>query len=450
MAILLVQAVLGITVVLIAAPSIVLFSIGLFVLIPLLYAWPMLAFAVILMTVPSFGTLLQLGKLDLRPNDLGIIVGVIGVAFLWIRERSIKIDIRGPDVPLLLIVGWVFLSLFWAPNLSLGTFQAVKVLFAALIYFAMVHLIKDEKTLHQALVIWFLVSVFWGLIGTYTFYFTSIPAAEKHTIIPGTLPHLGKTVRASSIFLDPNDYAFVLSISIMISVLFFFRSTSSGTRAFAVISIMMMLVVIIGTFSRKSWIGLALSVSLLGMKKRKVFLTVIILSIVSVGFIMWAGAGKFADALTNRVASFFLAPEISITERALAWAVAKKLFVAQPVLGNGAGSFFLLAPKMGSPLNIPHNFYWFILSEFGLVGISLFAIFVLNMCAGLLRILTRAVDPEQRLYCVVLLATIPSVLFQSAFKTIGFTEPIFLIFWAFIAAFLRIHTPSVANRPTSA
>jgi len=154
---------------------------------------------------------------------------------------------------------------------------------------------------------------------------------------------------------------------------------------------------------------------------------------------MGVGAGKYSEALINRVASFFLDPAISITERAIAWAVAKGLFLNQPLFGRGVGSFYVLGPQAGSPLNIPHNFYWFILTEFGLVGMFLFATYVFMVVVSLFRVLKNTTDPMEQTYCLVFLATIPSVIFQSAFKTIGYTEPIFWVFWAFIAAFLRIH-----------
>ena len=426
-------------VVLAPTPPILLTGAACMIILPALYAWPLLAFAILLLTVPSFGTLVQIGKLDLRPNDIAIGVGVVTIVLKWVKENRFRLDIRQMDVPVLLIVGWVFVTIFWTPNTALGAFQAVKILFAMLIYFVIVNVIEDKGTLDRALLIWFWVALFWAVVGVYTFYFLSIPAAERHTIVPGTLPHLGKTVRASSFFLDPNDYAFVLSITIMIAVLYYFRTRSSGMKLFSAASIGMMLIVIIGTFSRKSWLGLGLSVFLLGMKKRRIFLTGSILSVCAVAIMMWVGAGKYSEALTNRVASFFLEPAISITERAMAWTVAKKLFLSQPVFGRGVGSFYLLAPQMGSPLNIPHNFYWFILTEFGLVGMLLFITYVSTVVVSLFRVLKKTTDPMKQTYCLIFLSTIPSVIFQSAFKTIGYTEPIFWVFWAFIAAFLRIH-----------
>ena len=442
--ILLFQATLGFVIILFPSPSTIFLSISMFILIPVLYVWPVAAFALILLTVPSYTALFEIGKLTVHLNDIAIILGIVALFMQWIRQNEIKIDLCEFDIPIVLILVWVLFSLFWTPNIAMGIFNFLKIFVAMLIYFVMVNLIKDKKTLKKAIFIWFLIAVFWAIAGVYTIYFYSIPAAVKHTVIPGSLPHLGKTVRISILFGDPNDYAFALSISIMITILFYFLTTSKKLKIFSLISIILMLIVIIGTFSRKSWIGLALSILILGLKKRKTFFMFIILSLGSIAFFMWAGSGTFITALANRIASFFLDPSISITERAAAWGVAKKLFIHHPIIGNGVGSFFILAPQSGSPLNIPHSFYWYLLSEYGLVGLLLFALFVINIIVYLIRLLKKATDHEQQIFSLVLLATIPSVLFQSAFKTIGLTEAIFWIFWAIAIIFLKI-TISIPN-----
>jgi O-antigen ligase len=445
-----VQLVLGIMVVLSPSPIAILFGICLFILILALYAWPISAFAVLLITVASYQmTVLQIGKINVRPNDIAVLLGVFTVVMQWIKRNRIEIDLKGFDVPLLVVLGWVVLSLFWTPNTGMGIFQTLKIFGAVSMYFIIISLIRDQKALEKALFIWFLIGLFWAVGGTYTFYFHSIPAATKETFVQGTLPHLGKTIRASTFFGGPNDYAFVMSITIMISLLFYFLNSSLVTRTLTAVGIFMMLVVIVVTFSRKSWLGLMLSIFIVGLMKRRILLAFIIFSFISVSVILWAGAGGFSEALVNRVASFFLDPEIAMSERAKAWAVAKTLFLDHPIIGNGVGSFFILGPERGSPLNIPHSFYWYLLTEYGLVGMSLFAFFVLNISAFLLRLLKDTTDPQKQLFCLVLLATMASVVFQSGFKTIGLTEPIFWAFMALISIFLRLNTPRFNNKKKS-
>jgi O-antigen ligase len=435
--ILVVQALLALTVIVFPSLVTLLVACGVFVLVPALYAWPTLAFTIILFTVPSYATLFEIGKLSVRPNDLAVLVGVVAVILQWIREKRIKIEISSLDIPLLLVMLWILLSLFWTANFGMGVFHVVKIFGGILIYLIVINLINDKKRLRKALLIWVVVAIYWSAVGVYALYFESIPAAERHTIIAGTLPHLGKTVRTSIFFESPNDFAFVLSITIMMAIAFVTLSGSRTAKWLGGGNVIMMVIIMIGTFSRKSWLGLALSIFLLGLKRRRIMLMSILLVLLSVAFIMWTGRGSFSAALINRIESFFLEPGISITERAMAWRIAKGLFINRPVLGNGVGSFFVLGPAMGSPLNIPHNFYWLILCELGLVGMLLFAVYVGNVCYSLARVLRKPMDREEWMLSLVFLTTIPSVLFQSAFKTIGFTEPIFLVFFAFISWICR-------------
>ena len=445
------QVFIGLAVIVLPSPMMVFLVLGLVFLIPLLYAMPIIAYGLILLTIPSYNiTLLQVGKLDIRPNDVSVIVGLLTLALQWIKHKKVAIDLGKFDIPLLLLFGWVILSIFWTPSPAMGIFQTLKILAALLIYFVMVNLIKDEKAFQNALFLWFLCGFFWAVVGTYMIYFHAIPTAAKLTILEGTLPHLGKTVRVSTFFGGPNDYAFVLSITIMMAILYFSMTDSRLGKPASAVAVILMIVVLIGTFSRKSWLGLALSVFIVGVKKRRIFVLASMLSLLSLALIFWAGSGVFSDALVNRLASFFLEADLSISQRVIAWSVAKKLFVESPIIGQGVGSFFVLSPKAGSPLNIPHNFYWYLLSEYGLIGMLLFTLYIVGLVIHLVRIFKNTLESRVQYVSLVLLATMASVLFQSTFKTIGLTEPIFWAFWGFISIFLRIQAfPVEKGRPRS-
>ncbi len=417
------------------------------VLIPTVLVWPLAAYALILITVPSYNmSVFRIGKVDIRPNDLAIIFGLVALFIHWIRQKKIVIDIKEYDVTLIILFGWICVSIFWTPKTAMGVFTSIKIFAAMLIYFVMINLIRDRVPITKVLFVWLIVGIFWAIAGVYTVYFLSIPAAAKLKIIEGTVPHLGKTVRASTFFGGPNDYAFVLSIMTMMIILYYSLSSSRAVKWLCASSILMMIIVIIGTFSRKSWLGLGMSIFIIGLMKRKILLMIGILSLVSIfSILLWSGEGQFSYALINRVESFFLATEVTIDERVAAWAVAEDMFAGSPLLGRGVGSFFVLGPLAGSPLNIPHNFYWYLLSELGLVGISLFFIFVIYHVFHLIKIFMNTKDPQYKYISLLLLATIASIIFQAGFKTIGMTEPIFWSFWAFVSIFLRMHDLSAQN-----
>jgi O-antigen ligase len=444
---LLIQVTLGWLVVLLGSPTIFLLFVGASLLLLILYRWPIVAFGLILLTVPSYNMILfQIGKVDIRPNDVAILLGVFTLVLQWIKRPRFEMDIRGLDAPLLLIFCWVLLSLFWTPDLTSGTIQTLKILGALLIYAVMVNLIRDTKTLNQALFIWVLVGAFWAIGGIYTIFAHGMQAAWKLKIVEGTLPHLGKTVRASTFFGGPNDFGFVLSITIMMAVLLIVLTSSRPIGVFSTAGVLTMMIVLIGTFSRKSWLGLGISILVIGLKKRAWLAMLGFFSLVALLVILWAGTDKFSDALANRFASFFIEPEVSISHRSKAWAAAQILFWHHPIVGNGVGSFSILGPEHGSPLNIPHSFHWYLLTEFGLVGFLLVTLFIANITVHLLRFFRDTLDPQVQFSSLLLLGTIASVVFQSAFKTIGLTEPIFWIFLGYTSAFIRLQLPNFSAR----
>jgi O-antigen ligase len=318
-----------------------------------------------------------------------------------------------------------------------------KIVIGGLIYFTLVNLIKDRKTFERVLTGWVVLSIIIAALALYYVETQGIAASAEKVIAEGELPKLGKDVRVTMFFRQPNGLAFLLSFSAVFAVIRYYFSRSWFARVAYVGAITLMMAVLAATFSRKSWIGVGLAVGLLGLKYPKIIVMIVITLVVAAAVLVFSDTANYTEALYNRIMSFFIDPEVSISERVVAWGIGVELFNAQPVWGNGAGSFWILAARRGSPLLQPHNFYLYVLSELGLVGMTLFLIVAAHVGLSLARFAfaTRAVYPN--FVSIALLGCLFSLLFQAGFKSLGLSDPVFWGYFALTSSFLRVYGDQV-------
>ncbi len=416
---------------------------------PIVYLSPSLAYIAILASIPSqYAYIGTRGVADFKLIHLMTMVGFLAWLVHSVRSKKIGVDFRALDIPVILIMLWSLTTMFWATDLGRTLFANIKVITVFITYFVMIFLVKDKAAFKRILLGWLVVSLLWSAIGAYTLFFESIPAAQELELPEGAVPQLGKTVRVSAVYQNPNELAFFLTLSIVLAILNYRVTSRRAWRVVAIITILAGSIVLIGTFSRKSWLGVLLSLSILSLRDRRIIVGLVVIGVLSVIFIILsAGTGFFAQALYNRLTSFFLEPEVAMAERARVWAIALDIFSRSPILGNGAGSFYAIAPALGAELLIPHSIYLLILVEYGLVGLGLFLLYVSTCVYGLIAIMRKNDDAQVRYMALGLLAILASVLFQGLFKTFSFTNYNFLSYFALLFIFLRIHGISSNRQP---
>ncbi|MGW2251244.1 O-antigen ligase family protein [Kitasatospora sp. NPDC001660] len=161
------------------------------------------------------------------------------------------------------------------------------------------------------------------------------------------------------------------------------------------------------SFSRGSWIatGAAATVLLLRADAR-LFVRGVVLG-AAAAVVLVGGLGPGASGVTERlrsIGSVEAAPDQSVSDRYDLWATATRIWQDHPVHGAGPKAFQQLrdsrAPlrlSSGSdtadstigfqrePLLSPHNMYFLVLSEQGLIGIVAYAALFLGLLLGCLR-----------------------------------------------------------------
>ena len=383
--------------------------------------------------------------------EVGVLIALGKWALDGIRERRLYFDVTAFDIPVILLLGYAALSLFWAPSAGRGIHQAIRVAEGFAIYFALVNLIRERRDFEWALTTWVLLS---AVIAVAAFVFvvqSSIPATAGLQLPEGEVDQrLGKTVRVTLFFDQPNGLAFFLSISTLLTVIRYYWTRSILQKLFYAGSIVVMMLVLAATFSRKSWLGIALALGIVGLRSKG------------------SGRGLFGDpgrrpphhherhgALRGRALAAlhepFIDPGISIPERWMAWQIGLQLFHKSPLLGNGVGAFYTLAWRLGSPLVMPHNFYMYLMAELGLVGLSLFVILAVHFAWGLWTAIARLTEPYMNFVATLLFGCWLSILFQCAFRTIGLTDALFWGFLGQVASFVRLAAAegraALAERP---
>lgn len=400
-----------------------------------------LATFLLLLVMPYPFSFFSIGDADIGLLEVGVFIAFI----LWVvseaKNKPLVIDIRGLEVPILILLGWAVFTVFWTPSIPRGLHHVLKIASSFLIYFLTVNLIKNKSDLEKLFLGWIIVSIIFSILGVHQILSVGIDKSINVAISEGELARLGKTVRVTTILSTPNDLGFFLMTPLTLLIIKLFQPLEGSYRNCKYIYVFIMfseIVVLVSTFSRKSWLALGLIIVLISIRYKKVFIFSSIITAFAILVFFVFNVGIYGELLENRLASFLFPVEETIPERAIAWNIGKELFLRNPIIGNGLGSFFILSKSFNSPLNLPHNFYLFLLTELGLIGLFLFVFVAIVFLINLLKIKH---GEKEGFMATCLFACLCAILFQSFFRTIGLTDPIFWAFLGLISVFIRQYSP---------
>jgi len=190
-------------------------------------------------------------------------------------------------------------------------------------------------------------------------------------------------LRAYGTFLHPNILGAFLILGFLSLVYFLIKEKDFFKKLITIISLFIVLIGIITTFSRTAWAVLVISLVLifcfLIRKKRKELGLIFI-------FLIIAGVFPFYNFLNERVV--VLKEESAVTVRISHIEIGKEI-IKNNLIGVGAGSQIYYAEKEGvfekfgmtNPLlwQPIHNMYLLIASEMGILGLLVFLIFIFKL-----------------------------------------------------------------------
>jgi len=326
------------------------------------------------------------------------------------------------NVPIVVFVGSLLLSMSHAPNMVIGikSFLYIGVLFAS--FYLVVLCVNSVKH----------IKVFVALLIIATSVVCLI-SLKYHT--SGRL--------ASLVLRNPNSFGNFLALVIPFSLtLFVFGRFERGKKLLIACSLILMFISLVFTFSRSAWFGVIVGISCLCVLKPRAPLFLLIFVIISGVFLFSPVKKRVFKDISDPGAQY----------RIIKAKIAYDKFKEHPVLGNGLGSFHygaqfseIWAYRAHSTLE---NNYLVLLVEGGVIQLIAFLYLIIAFGKKVLSLLKRIQDPF--LYVVLLGsgASIISTLAAGMFEdTLFFPKNNWLIgmFMGIVIAVGRMYEESVAT-----
>jgi O-antigen ligase len=207
--------------------------------------------------------------------------------------------------------------------------------------------------------------------------------------------HANFAGRLSGYLIDPNAFGGILVAAFVIALVVYFRRGALFRPLEGIISVSILAVGTVLTFSRSCWLGLVAGATLgmfLGRVRHRALAVVTVLALGAVVYFslpvvleteVTRSPWEFSEQMATR--------QTTIEGRTSIMNDAVRLFLESPVWGQGLGGFQI---ARGSIAIVHNTFLWFLV-EFGVIGAAVFAWFILAHLRRAVHALRRVL-PEAR------------------------------------------------------
>jgi putative inorganic carbon (hco3(-)) transporter len=265
--------------------------------------------------------------------------------------------------PLAGLAAWIPLSVSTAYDQAAGLSVALRYLTFFVLVFLVVQTVGDDRrTATRMLDVAVAAGAASALVGLYTFF-------------------LADDGRAQGPLEDPNDYAFLLAVTVPLALHRIRWAAGRLHRALAVLALLAMFAAILASFSRSALVGLAVAGAWAAVTRRLPLRWALVIAgglvvVALVSYLLQPERVESALEQKRHVA------QSNIDQRLVAWQVALEQFRSSPVLGVGPGNFevrfdeFELPPDPELGALAAHNAYLDVLAELGGPGLCLFLVYL--------------------------------------------------------------------------
>jgi putative inorganic carbon (hco3(-)) transporter len=236
--------------------------------------------------------------------------------------------------------------------------------------------------------------------------------------------------RASGPILDPNDFAFLLAVTVPLAIHRIRSATQRWRRLLGIVELVAMLAAMLATLSRGGLLGLLVPAAWALWTRRlpvrwAVVVVVVTAVIALVAFRFTPAKLDTALEQKQRVAG------ANVESRLTAWRVALAEFRSAPLLGVGPGNYETRFVEFGLPVGAggggvitTHNAVLNVLAELGGPGLALFLTYLLLAWRRLRR---RSPDPAVDALRSALAAGFLAAIVGSMFLTEQYYAPLWLL-----------------------
>jgi putative inorganic carbon (hco3(-)) transporter len=340
--------------------------------------------------------------------DLLLLGALLATLIDGFRRRSVRLSFGLIPALLLIFLGANYVSLLRAPDLAEAAKELLKwVQVAAVLVLVPAILTRDRlKWLVAALL---LGGVAQSLLGLYQF---------AYQIGPDWFIVLGRFMRASGSFAQPNPFAGYLGLTLPVALslvlwgvnYYLFKhhrqlSTFAWTLFYAVATAVLALG-ILASWSRGAWLGAAIAVAIVVfMRSRKTALLGVIGLVLTGGTLLLGSItptllpaairSRLLDlplyfGMTDIINTPVTDENFAVVERVAHWIAALRMWDLAPWFGVGPGNYEIIyhvvhLPRWNEPLGHAHNVYLNFLAETGIVGLFSYTILLVALCAWLIQ-----------------------------------------------------------------
>lgn len=347
------------------------------------------------------------GPLSLLDVSLAAALG------LWLidgaRRGSLRLRAGGTAIAALLYTAVLLTSTLGAADLPQAAAEVVKWLeFAAVLLLVpqMVHGPHEARWVAAAIIAGASAQ---ALLGIYQFIFR---------IGPDWFLVLGRFMRASGTFSQPNPYAGFLGLVLPVALSLALQANGDAWRqprrwsswlwtAYFAVATTLIAAALLASWSRGGWIGALAGVGLVLVARSRraailsAGLALLMLVALLLGSLSPTQLPEPVTARLEQIPAFFGVGDpldepvnddnFALIERLAHWVAAERMFAAAPALGVGPGNYAVAypafrLPRWEEPLGHAHNIYLNVLAESGIVG---FAGFVILWVVSVVFVLRR-------------------------------------------------------------
>jgi O-antigen ligase len=350
---------------------------------------------------------------------------------------------------ILIEIAWMIASTAFSSMLEVSIkYTLARIWFVTVLYIALFHFFKSKKAIRIFLVCFVTASV---LLAAYTLFSHAQHSFTRYYSYTAMRPFLP----------DHGMYAALLSFAFLPAIVYsFWAGKLNGTLTTRIIAIGFSTVLLFGlifSFTRASWLSVAIALVLMVMLILRIrYRTIMVTALSTIGlFIIFSGLilGELSrnksesddDIFTHLTSVTNVSSDPSNLERLNRWSCAFRMFKDKPVLGFGPGTYtyqygpYQLPHEMSiistSSGNIGgvHSEYLRPLSESGLIGFLLYLVFVLIAIKQGFTVYFKSKDVEVRLLAMAVLLGMVTYFIHGMLNNYSDFDKIAVPLWSFAA-----------------
>ncbi len=304
--------------------------------------------------------------------QLALLTGVFLFTLRFLNEKSFKVSAYGLETEYLVFLAIIFFSLLYSPERGQGLFFAVRFIVLLFTTYIIYNAVTDFRELKIVCGIFIGISIVIALANIYQVYVNPDIAAFNFV-------NEGKKImRSAGTETDPNVYGSNFFVPILILVAYIGEAKTFKKRISLFVLVGIMLAAVLLSYSRSAWVSLFVGGCFIIWYQRKY--SVLIYGLVAFVLVLFV-----SDTIQNIVTSVFtrLVDIFAGTEddssrfRIILAQTAIIMWLDSYTFGIGYQGFSTVFKQYHPPQTMagvyePHNEYYAVLAELGLIGFVVF------------------------------------------------------------------------------